>query len=551
MKTPLLSIVFNVWSGSDVYRFALELETLLWSCRTKECYLRLCRETLQRWEKNKFTIPNDYFSSAFTLAGFHPLTFEIDELELILAHDGNADGSRIKDIFDSFCSRNEIKSQCISGEKLGVAGMRNLAMQVFKGEYLMFRDDDDYTAPAALLLEYAHKLKNIGFGTNNTSYWSNLPEYDNIRQRFEYFHKYQIKPTIAIMLDGIKLKNTWGSINNPFSKTPTPIDTYKVELVDRSPQTSMCTKIFSREALRGINNSVSLGSLEDARSHYLQQLPQHCCWFINEEKLKEIQFDCRKSREWIQANILGEVMKYEDLNFNDFITTTRPSFVYVCPTGSYSYTSWSYCSVMGVLEAFRNARKQLDFSIDDIRRLKDIIESAIETTLIRVDSQTSVEWCSTAYKKEGTKLASILESINNYRFIYWFGIVHEKSDWKMFKNKISQIKNLINKITLNEKSNNADTISDVPRHPNECIVAVVNDEERLLSISNETRSHSLIDIPTSTNYTTYLPKSEPVIRGGHENGFNLLSISFVIILIVIIFILCNQANEISIDESLS
>ena len=549
----LLSIAINTWNGSDAYRFRIELETFVWSCKSKDCYLRLARETLDKWEPHKFKISSetlvpantrackrssanaqlmhektskrrksssaldeqlrqerkskDKLIEVFILSGFEPSAFENDEIELILLHDAETPNTQILKIFNDFCSQHQIKSKIVSGLKLNAAAYRNIAMQVFTGDYLMFRDDDDYSAPFSILLSRCKHLESIGFGTNDS--YEIKSTYDNIHQRFEEFHRHQKKPTIAIMLDAIKLKNTWGSIDNPFSKTPTPIEAYKIELVDRSPMTSMCTKIFSRESIRFINNSVSLASLEDARSHYLQQLTQHCCWFIDENKMSLLQ-----DKKWLKMNVLGDVMRESDLNLDDFISVHEPSFVYVCPTGSYSYTSWSYCSVLGLLEAFRNAGKRIQFTINDIKRLKEIITTSIETKLVRVDSQTRVR----ALNSQFNELASLLQSINNYKFIYWFAVVHKKSDWTMFKNKLNRIRKLINMKNELKTINGADLVKENPVHPNTCVYinikSDIEEEKRLVSISNLEVKDSYISINDDVDYVS-IPSIQEMKGGSY------------------------------------
>ena len=173
----LLSIAINTWNGSDAYRFRIELETFVWSCKSKDCYLRLARETLDKWEPHKFKISSetlvpantrackrssanaqlmhektskrrksssaldeqlrqerkskDKLIEVFILSGFEPSAFENDEIELILLHDAETPNTQILKIFNDFCSQHQIKSKIVSGLKLNAAAYRNIAMQVF------------------------------------------------------------------------------------------------------------------------------------------------------------------------------------------------------------------------------------------------------------------------------------------------------------------------------------------------------------------------------------------------------------------------------------
>ena len=147
----LLSIVVNAWPGTDKFRFRLQLETFMYDTSNNINYLNLCKELLEGWEKNKFSIPEDNFKSAFEKHQFHKVDFNHNDVEVILAID-TTDGSEIEDIFKSWCNDYDINNQILRA-KLGVAGMRNVAMQEYNGEFIIFRDDDDFSASIAKLLK--------------------------------------------------------------------------------------------------------------------------------------------------------------------------------------------------------------------------------------------------------------------------------------------------------------------------------------------------------------------------------------------------------------
>lgn len=570
----MLSIAINIYPGTDLYRFRLQLETLVHETDDVNNYLYLCKDLLNGWEKNKFEIFEDKFESKFIEHNFIQSKFDPELVELILAIDVTKDSKinadKHEEEFINFCHDNSIRHFQIiknSNIKLGVSGMRNMVMQIFKGDYLMFRDDDDFSQSISKLTNQCIELSKLNFGKNDQKYQKHLPTYNHISEMYDYLNKHQKYPTIAILMSNVRLKNTWGSIDNPFSKTPTPVDTSTVELVDRPSYTSMCSKIFSRESINLINNSTCCQSLEDSRSHYLQQLVQHCVWVFDEKRLEKIRNDWyiflqsrfiekRDTIKWLNRNVLnyqfwqinlpklklrnldGRFTKndldrfheqilfnnendYEKLEFkskifnknikrldffikNRFISSScSPDFAYVLPSGSQSGNSWCWCSVIGLLEAYRNANKQFNFSIEDLRKLKTIITSTIHTTLINTNNEVDVEYISDEFVHEGNELAKCLKEIANYKYIYWFGIVNKPSDWDRFSYLLTNIRLILqsfpNDMKINEENIDlVDRIFDEVYHPNSSVKILVNDYKRELSLTNT--SILRIDL-NNQNYT--------------------------------------------------
>lgn len=591
----MLSISINIYPGTDLYRFRLQLETLVHETSDPNNYFHLCVDLLNNWDKNKFEIPNDKFASKFKEHNFSNSTFNHDEIELILAVDGK---SKIhEDEFISFCKMNEISNYQIinnSNIKAGVAGMRNFVMQTFKHDYLMFRDDDDFSNSISKLLDQCKELKKMKFGENDKEYLNHLPKYSNIQEMFNYLNKYQKYPTIAILMESMRLKNTWGTVDNPFSKTPTPVDVSTIEMIDRPSYSSMCTKIFSREALKLIYNSTCCQSLEDARSHYLQQLVQHCIWVFDEKRLEEIKDGWKNFKrptiQWLNRNVLNyqswqisipgrkknikndrfhEQVDFEKLNENKnkenierlnffinerfVISKCAPNFIYVLPSGSQSGNSWCWCSVIGLLEAYRNANRSVNFTINDLKLLKEIITKTIQTKLIDTNNVVEVRYLPTKFSNYGNELVKYLKEIANYKYIYWFGVVNHPKDWSRFAFLLSKIRELIHKIKIDEKYENSDNIFDQVHHPNTIVEVYVNGEMEKLSLTNS--SNKLIGDLNEKNYTDKENKFEKIVGGNPTNKLPklfwiLIAILIIVVIISIIsyFIVRNHKKNESIDS---
>lgn len=592
----ILSIAINIYPGSDLYRFALQLETFIWKPEDVKNYESLARELLEKWDKNVFKIPKDNFISAFERCHFKRLkTTEAisEQIEVILACDGNESKAteHIK-VFKDWCQRNGIVNHSVITMEEGGHGpatLRNMVMQVFKGDCLMFRDDDDFSAPIASLLNQVISLQKRGFGDNNPAYLDSIPKYDHISELNDYFIRNQHHPTIAIFEDGIKLKNTWGSIDNPFSKTPTPIDTSKMELVDRPAHTSMCSKIFSREAIKYIHNSANCSSIEDGRSNYLEQLCQHCVWIFPQERLEWLKegwnaFKHDESQgldvvKWLNVNVISykhwqipigknhfkaindvlydnEKKKYSfrarnirrlDSFFSHsfIVSKCRPSFVYVLASGSCAADSWTWGSVIGTLEAFRHAGKELSFTIKDLEKLKTVLTTSIKTTLINTNNVSTLTWKGPDQMK-GDELCKHLSTLTNYKYIFWFAIVHHKSDWELLGNELSSALSIIREIDTSKlkPQQDCDELNVIIAHPNSGIKVFVDGKERLLSLDNQ----KLVEGDLSNNdYVNTNPT--PSISGGDPKPkpkFNvnvILTILIIIAFILIVVVIVSFSNE--------
>ena len=580
----ILSVIINAWDGSDIYRFRLQLETFLYRPSDPSKYLDLCKILLDGWEKGKFEIPKDVFENTFENLGFERTRPEACEVEFILALDGvKTEYSKIREEFEKWLIENDFRGSVLSGVKLGVAGMRNLGIQKSVGEFVIFRDDDDFSMDIASILAQCRKLKKMNFGKNKP-YPTPTNQYSHILERRSQMLEFQKYPTIAIFEDEYRLKNTWGSIENPFSKTPTPIDSTTIELIDRPTSTSMCGKIFSRESLRFIYNSPACNSLEDARSHYLQQLSQHCIWLFETSRLNWLRsewsdFKSSNGRKgldgvkWLNLNVLNYhewqikintkkknrrtyqnegfdfdtevVKKYEWRNLDEMFeryfkekTFKGPNFCYVLPSNSYGSSSWSYCSVVGALEAFRNSYRKVDFTIGDLVKLKEVIQSSISTKLVNTNCVTRVSWVVNSSER-GEELARALEGINNYRYIYWFGVVNRREDWGVLEKRLSRIRELVEKLhsSISKKNELADIINDHPIHPNQ-----------LIYLDRNYCAGGLTCSPIeNTEYLNYTDWEEPQMRGGSEIGNMVVPILLLLLLFVVILMVVLLMNR---DSSL-
>ena len=552
----LLSIAINVWPNTDVYRFMLLLGTYLHRPSCIDDYFHIA-EVLNGWKPRERSVPSDRFESLFIENHFERIIpSKPDELELILAMDGREEKPVIEPLFVEFCESISVHCQIIHNSKVGVASMRNLAMQTFRGEYLMFRDDDDFSACLEDLYLQALKLKELGLGTNGMDYWKSVMhhEWTDVYQLQRELWKYQRKPVIAMLMTNIRIKNTWGTTDNPFSIVPLPIDTTNARIVDRPSFLAMWSKVFSRESIPLISNSINLGSLEDSRSFYTQEWPQKSFYvfrdeaysfyingyhlyrkYINGKSLTSDEFDHVKRFCYrVNQNILP--FKYDQISMNRknpnmqmleklipyFINVNVCSGAYVFPSGNYSRNSWTWASLIGVLEAYRSHHKSLEFTTLDLTRAHRFIETSLRTELMNIDCVCKVHALND--DPATVELARLFESIDNYKYIYWTAIVNRKQDWEWFAEKMKRIRELLNMIENKgfKMMNGADTIQEIARHPCESIdVEVIIDgriDNRRLSLSNSTIVDD-VDLLRS-NYTDRFMKGDmkkELTGGNYEN----------------------------------
>ena len=550
----LLSIAINVWPGTDFYRFALLLETLLYRPSDINDYLNLA-QILNGWNPRERSVPNDKFKNAFAENNFkRVLPSRPDELELILAMDGDINNALVEmnlgleDYFVDFCKSINVHYQILHKTKLGVSAMRNAVMQTFNGDYLMFKDDDDFSACLEDLYFQAHKLKELGMGTNDPSYWNIIlnRHYDDIFQLQRDLWKYQKKPVIAMLLNNIRIKNVWGTKENPFSIAPLPLDTNGAVLVNRPSAFSMCTKVFSRESLPLIYNSINLGSLEDSRSYHTQAFPQkgyyvfkNDLWkmfnngydlfkkyIANEDLTKEEFDDVKYFWKWCNLNLLPS--RYIEIHMNRddpnltmldmlrqyFINIDVCTMAYTFPSGHYSRNSWSWAALVGTLEAYRVMHKQVDFTILDLQRAHKFISNYIHTDVLTTNCDCDVK--SLVDDPDCNEIASILNWLANYKYIYWRAIVNKKSDWPLFTEKLLKLKELLNKIENKEfsKKEGADKIQETPIHPNStCEIEIITDGNKCTKTVSMSNTNIVTDVDLlRSNYTeTFMPKT---LQGG-------------------------------------
>ena len=557
----LLSIAINVWPGSDFYRFALLLETYVYRPSKIEDYMGLAH-ILNGWNPRERTIPDDHFKSVLLENNFKRVVpSKPDEIELILAMDGDIKNApvemnlKMEEYFINFCKSIKIHYQIIHKAKIGVCAMRNAAMQTFRGDYLMFRDDDDFSACLEDLHKQAIELKKLGMGTNDPSYWNTIlnKQYDDVFQLQRDLWRYQKKPVMAMLLTNVRIKNTWGTKENPFSIVPLPIDTSTAVMVNRPSFFAMWSKVFSRESVPLISNSINLGSLEDSRSFHTQEFPQKSFYvfkddhwkmfndgyelfkkYISGEQLPKEDFEQMKYFwKWCNLNLLP--YQYSELTLNKqnpnlemldkikqyFINIDVCSGAYTFPSGNYSRNSWSWAALIGTLEAFRTMHRPVDFTILDLQRAHKFISSCLKTELIDVNCVCKVT--SLIDDDDAKELAQLFETLTNYRYIYWKAIVNKKSDWEMFEKTLSRMKELLNKIENKGfvQKEGADKIQEQPRHPNlSCEVELVIDnktETKVISLSNSNIVNSDVDLLRSNYTDRFMPKQS--LNGG--DGVNI------------------------------
>lgn len=503
----MLSVVINAYPGTDQFRFRLGLETFLYDPGD---YFNLCRNELNGWSKQAF---NDHPCPKLTYYGFKKAEFDHKRIEMVLALDSTSE-CEISHIFKSFCEANDLRYKIVTMAEYkplnidhkpapGVALMRNVAIQVSSGDFLVFRDDDDFSCSFRFMLQCCDRLTG----------------------------------PIGIVMTSQRLKNTWGTVDNPFSITPTPIDISTLESVDNPSVTSMCSKIFTRASLKTVYNSTCLVSLEDARSHHLQQLPQKPVMMFGEHQYRRLLTGWRKwkaggkERDVIQFinRHIGPVSRrsipYIDYVFDhSCIVEDHPFFVYVFPSGSYSSDSWSWGGVLGCLQAFRDTHRYVPFTMRELIKLRQLITHGIKTKLIDTNCQCKVTW--TGPETMGQRLASALESIVNYHYIYWFGVVHKESDWDMFRTKLNEIRECL---SLKPRAE-TDRVRDDLMHPNTKVMVRCNDViVPCVATCGDYVEGDLID----ADYVSTKP--QPLIHGGSSErcawlGFILMTAILIVLI---------------------
>lgn len=506
-----LSIVINTWSGSDVYRFRIQLETLMFGTSNYRNYLELCKCLMNRWDRGITELEDESILSklpcVFERFRFQFFPCDTSNFEIIIANDGEM-SPKLEKCFESFCEKYDIRNkQIIKTKAQGyVALMRNLAFQLFRGEAILFRDDDDYSAPIHFLLKDYSNLEKLNFGKNGTEYWDEIEawllkrDFTKPVDLYNEISKHQKHPTIASYMNCFKLKNTWGSAANPFGQTELPVNINKIELVDKaSSAASMCNKIFSREAVKFLHNSVCLNALEDNRAFHTEILVQNNVWFLDYNRLTYLKKTL--DMKWFVRYMMPMEGIPEDTSFlrkivneKAFVSSYKPFFAYVLASGSFSRDSWAYAGVVSLLENIRWQRNQVNFTIKELRKLKEIITSAIKTTLIDVNCVSEVK----ALEPSLDELAKHLETIINYKYIFWHCVVHNSDDYDMLLKELESVRKIVEKTDLSKipKHENADKIRGIVIHPDTKI------SENLYA-SPFTKPHNRNNLD-ELNYTEYI-----------------------------------------------
>lgn len=424
--------------------------------------------------------------------------------------------SIIEEIFKGFCDMIGCQWQILHVPKSNAGVCRSMAMQAFTSDYIIFRDDDDLNAPISRLLELTHILDDKRKRKPNPSgYWNDVEreistiDINPIELR-KLIHKHQRSPTIAVLLATNKYKNTWASSDNPNCITPLPISISTLEEVDRCIPGSMCSKIFSRESLELIYNSPSFGLLEDNRSRYLQEYVQKCLWVwpedklnsqrkaldsfkkivLKHEKLQSKAFkDMQRAIFDLNINVLiydntqigdfrstkpkaNQIQIWEEILENSIASTYHPLYSYLFPSGNYGTLSWSFGAVVALLEQCRQWRRSVEFSIGDLKLLKKVITTGIETKIL--DRDCKVEIISHLHDKI-PRLCQALKAIVEYKYLLFNGYVHDEDDLKRLIDQLYIIRDEMSRVKSFETSGNfqADIVRDDVYHNDQMLEVIV------------------------------------------------------------------------------
>ena len=475
--------------------------------------------------------------------------------------------SIIEEIFKGFCAMIGCQWQILHVPKSNAGICRSMAMQAFTSEYIIFRDDDDLNAPISRLLELTHMLDDKRRRKPNPpGYWNaverEISSIDiNPVELKKLIHKYQRSPTIAVLLATNKYKNTWATPDNPNCITPLPINISTLEEVDRCIPGSMCSKIFSRESLELIYNSPSFGLLEDNRSRYLQEYVQKCLWIWPEDKLNSQRkaLDSFKKitlkHEKLQAKAFKDMQKaifelninvlvYDDMQIGDFretkpnrnqipiweeildnsiASTYHPLYSYLFPSGNYATLSWSFGAVIALLEQCRQWHRSVEFSIGDLKLLKKIITTGIETKII--DRDCKVEIINHLHDKI-PRFCQALKTIVEYKYLLFNGYVHNEDDLEMLIAQLNIIRDDMPRVKSYETSGNfqADIVRDEVYHNDQMLEVIVeakagpkhsSTNKRLMCISGIRRAKVHPELQgnfNDENFTDYIKNTH--MKGG-------------------------------------
>lgn len=511
--------------------------------------------------------------------------------------------SLIEEIFKSFCGLIGCQWKILHVPKSNAGVCRTMVMQSFSSEYLFFRDDDDLNAPISKLLEITHILDDKRRRKPNPAGYWNEVEREISKQDINplsikrLLQKYQRSPTIAVLLATNKFKNTWATPDNPNCITPLPIETSTLEDVDRSIPGSMCSKIFSKEALEIVYNSPSFGLLEDNRSRYLQEYTQKCLWvwspdkfqaqlkgleafkkiLLKHEKLTSKAFkEMQSSIFELNINVLvydgtqigdfrdikankNHIRAWEEVIENSISSPYHPLYSYLFPSGNYGTLSWSFGAVVALLELCRQFHRDVEFSTGDLRLLKKVITTGIETKIINRDCQVEII---NHFKENQTRLCQALKQIVEYKYLLFNGYVHSEKDLEMLLEQLAIIRTEIKKMKSFETEGKfqADEVRDDVYHNDQLLEVIIEEKvsdkrtstnKRLLCVSGERRRKVHPNLQGNfddENFTSYVTstklkggmveneKPKPKLLGG-SSGISLDVILAVILIVCLIVFL--------------
>lgn len=552
----MLSIVLNTYIGTDLLRFSLLLHTLVYDVNSSKhshsyIYAQLTKNLLNGWApgigEQKKSLSHKIVSEMERL-NCSRLGFKSDQVEVLLIVDGGNGNEPVYLIkeFKRWAQTYKVaRTKIVLVPKIGLTACRNIAIKKTTGKFVMFRDDDDYSAPIAKLLEQVYTFASIGAGTNDLSYWTHVPSYNSIQELRHYFEYYQKKPVIAILADGIKIRNGRANNQNPFGRAEFPVKAEEIEVIDRPSRFCMATKIFSRESLYYIHNTLNCTALEDLRTHHLQVLPQHCIWFVRPDMKKRIR------RMW-RSFVTGKDFNLEDMRWFNFViltynewrvpyssiqnlfetpfkkkimealiqpegtpiyfgspeignmiercrhandiienklfsSTSSPSFIYVLPTGCYAQTSHAWGTIISAIEACWHSGKVIEFSKEELKWLKCFITKSVYTTVEKQNNGHRISIRTPNDNAYAKRICWSLNSIANTTHLFCDGYVHNPQDWTIITGAILRIRNALRQMhddPLYREVTIAepDPVPDSIHSYNEYVNIVVNNNKELIDL---------------------------------------------------------------------
>lgn len=140
--------------------------------------------------------PGDYIEDCLKSLGEQTLSASDFEIMIVLNGCNEPWLSQIKNLIEKYLLQNNV--HIIQTDTAGVSNARNLAIDIAKGEYLTFIDDDDYVSPKYLEKLLENSSSNC-VGLTDSLYFDNESMeiiYDNTHHKEYNYLKDRISPTL-------------------------------------------------------------------------------------------------------------------------------------------------------------------------------------------------------------------------------------------------------------------------------------------------------------------------------------------------------------------